>query len=139
MKVTVKNEINFSEAMQKIESDEFWKFAAHEWWRCYYDLVPHDTSNLRNQVKIKPKQIEHFAPYSAYIYFGMKMVDPEYQKGGFTADGITWWSRPGVKKVKTGTKLNLKNGSRLWDKKAKQEKKDLVLIRSMQRWIDSNL
>ena len=140
MNVTVTSKIDFSEAMKKIESDEFWKFAAHEWWRCYYDIVPHDTNNLRNQVKVKPKEIEHFAPYAAYIYFGMKMVDPKYKVGGFTNDnGVTWWSRPGIKKVTTGMPLKLKNGSKEWDKKAKQEKKDLILIRSMQKWIDQNL
>ena len=112
MNITVTNKINLSPALKKIESDEFWKFSAEEWWRLYYDYVPHDKNRLRQDVKIKPKQIEHFVPYASYIYYGLK------QGGGM---------------------LKLKNGSRLWDQKAISEKKDLLLISSMQKWINQNL
>lgn len=140
MNVTVINKIDFSAAMRKIQSNDFWKFAAHEWWRLYYDYVPHDTNNLRNKVRIKPKEIEHSAPYANFIYRGALMADPKFNVGGFTGDGgITWFSRPGIKKVKTNRMLKMKNGTRLWDEKAKQEKKDLLLIKSMQKWIDKNL
>ena len=140
MSATVTNKINIKAAMKKIESDEFWKFSAKEWWRIYYDYVPHDTNILRQKVEIKPKTITHIAPYSKFIYRGVLMVDPKYKVGGFTGDGgITWFSRPGVKKVASGRKLHMRNGTRLWDERAKQEKKDLLLIKSMQKWIDKNL
>ena len=140
MNFTVTNKINLSPALKKIESDELWTFSAKEWWRQYYDDVPHDTNRLRQDVKIKPKQIEHFVPYAAFIYFGLKMVDPKYGVGGFTPDnGVTWFSRKGVKKKRGGGMLKLKNGSRLWDQKAISEKKDLLLISSMQKWINQNL
>lgn len=139
MKVTVINKMNFAPSIQKLHSDQLWLFAAKEWWRCYYDYVPHDTGNLRNQAKFKPKEIEHYAPYAAFIYFGMKMIDPKYRCSGFTGDGIHWWSRPGVKKIRSEQSLKLKNGSRRWDERAKQEKKNLVLNRSVQNWIEQNL
>lgn len=140
MNVSVTSKIDLTPAMKKIQSDEFWKFAANEWWRAYYDYVPHDTNNLRQNVTIKPKTITHNVPYAAFIYMGVLMIDPKYKVGGFTADGgITWFSRPSVKKVVSGKTLHMKNGTRLWDEKAKQEKKDLLVIKSMQRWIERNL
>lgn len=140
MNISVVSKIDFNAAMQKIESDEFWEYAAREWWRAYYDYVPHDTNTLRQRVEIKPKTITHIAPYAAVIYNGVLMVDPKYGVGGFTGDGgVTWFSRPGVKKVASGRMLHMRNGTRLWDEKAKQEKKDLLLVRSMQKWIDRNL
>lgn len=140
MSIKVETKLNIKPTLKKLESDEFWKFGAHEWWRLYYDYVPHDTGQLRNNVKIKPKEIEHLEPYSRFIYFGALMVDPKLNVGGLTSDGgITWFSRPGVKKKQSGRMLHLKNGSREWDKKAKQDKKDELLARSMQNWIDKNL
>lgn len=140
MNVTVISKINLDPAIRKIESDDFWKYSAKEWWRLYYDLVPHKSNDLRQHVKIRPKEIEHIQPYSAYIYYGLKMVDPKYNVGGFTTDnGNTWFSRRGVRKKRTNSLLELDNGSRLWDEKAVSEKKDLLLISSMQKWIDKNL
>lgn len=132
--------INLSPAMKEINSDEFWLFGAHEWHRIYSDYVPHNTGMLRDKVTYRPKEIEHFMPYAQFIYHGIVMVDPKFGVGGFTNDGgVSWFSRPGVKKINSGRPLNLKNGSKEWDKKAKQDKKDLILIRSMQSWIDRNL
>ena len=140
MKVTVESKIDFTPAMRKIESKTFWLYAAKEWQRVLYDYIPHDTNQLRQNVEYKPKEIHYRVPYAAYIYFGVKMVDPKYGVGGFTNDGgETWFSRKGVKKKRTNIPLKMKNGTRLWDKKAIQDKKDRILIRSMQNWIDRNL
>lgn len=142
MKVTVESKIDFTPAMRKIESKTFWLYAAKEWHRIYSDYVPWETTNLRNKVHIRPKEIEHYMDYAAYIYFGVKMVDPKYGVGGFTNDGgETWFSRRGVRKVPTNIPLKMKTPgtTRLWDKKAIQDKKDRILIRSMQNWIDRNL
>ena len=111
MNITVESKIDLTPAMKKIQSDEFWKEAATEWWKAYYDYVPYDTNNLRKNVTIKPKEIKHNVVYASTIYFGKRK----------------------------GRLLHMKNGTRLWDEKAKQEKKDLLLIRSMQNWIDRNL
>lgn len=140
MIISVKNMINLTSAMKLIESDAFWLFGAKEWQRVLYDDIPHDKNLLRQNVEYQPKEIIYKSPHSNFIYYGMKMVDPVYKVGGFTSDGgITWFSRPGVKKVVTSTPLKMKNGSRLWDKKAISEKKDLILIRSMQNYINKNL
>ena len=87
MKVTVESKIDFTPAMRKIESKTFWLYAAKEWQRVLYDYIPHDTNQLRQNVEYKPKEIHYRVPYAAYIYFGVKMVDPEYGVGGFTNDG----------------------------------------------------
>ena len=140
MKISIEDRINLTPAMELIQSDDFWLFGAKEWQRVLYDLIPHDKNQLRQNVGYQPKQIIYKSPHSNFIYYAMKMVDPVYKVGGFTKDGgITWYSRPGVKKVVTSTPLKLKNGSRLWDKKAISEKKDLILIRSMQNYINKKL
>lgn len=130
--------IDLTPAMKKIQSRDFWLFSAHEWQRILYDYIPHDTNQLRNNVTYKPGEIIYNSPYANYIYNGMKMVDNN-GAGGYTNDGINWFSIPGVKKKETNETLNLKNGSRLWDKKAISEKKDLLLVQSMQNWIEKNL
>lgn len=139
MKVSITEKIDLTPAIKKIESDEFWLFGAKEWQRLLFDYIPHNTGQLRQNVTYVPKTITYKSPYAAYIYYGNKMVDPQFNVGGFTNDGVTWWSRPGVRKKQTSERLNLKNGSRLWDKKAIQDKKDLLLVRSMQNWINRNL
>lgn len=132
--------IDFLEAEKKLHSDEMWLFAAKEWHRIYKDLVPHDTGMLRDNVKYFPKRIEHTAPYASFIYYGVKMVDPQLRVGGLTGDGgITWFSRPGVKKQKTREYLNLKNGCREWDAAAVSKGRALTLAKSMQNWIDQKL
>ena len=140
MKISIEDRIDFTPATKLIESDAFWLFSAKEWQRVLYDLIPHNTNSLRQNVGYQPGKIIYKSPHSNFIYYGMKMIDPLYKVGGFTTDGgITWYSRPGVSKVLTTTPLKMKNGSRLWDKKAISEKKDLILIRSMQNYINKNL
>lgn len=119
---------------KKFDNDTLWLFAAKEWKRLYSQYVPHNTGQLRDNVTYKPKTITHISPYSKFIYYGMKMVDPVYRVGGFTSDGINFWSRPGVKKKKTNSELVLKNGYRLWDKKAIQEGKDKDLAVAIGNW-----
>ena len=111
MNIRVESHINLTPAMKKIESNELWTLAANEWWKAYYDYVPNDTGNLRQNVTIKPKEITHNVPYASTIYFG----------------------------TRKGRALHMKNGTRLWDVKAQQDKKDLLVVQSMQNWIDRNL
>lgn len=117
MKVTVKSEIDFSAAIRKIESDEFWKFGAEEWERLISPYVPRREGLLMDNTKIRPKEIEYVELYSVYQYFGK------------TKSG---------KALKYRTNKN-SQASKEWDKKAISEKKDLLLIQSMQKWIERNL
>lgn len=140
MNVTVLSKINIPEELARINNKEFWTFAAKEWHRLISPYVPKDTHALENNVEISEKEIEYKSPYACYIYFGMKKVDPVYHAGGFPVDGgISWVSRRGVKKVLTNIPLNLKNGYKEWDKKAISEKKDAVLINSLNNWLSKRL
>lgn len=47
-----------------------WTFAASEWHRLYEPYVPMDTGVLKDTVTIRPKEIEHTAPYAHYQYNG---------------------------------------------------------------------
>lgn len=112
---TTEIHIDLSKVKKQLQSDELWKKAANAWHTAYYDYVPHDTNMLRNNVEVKPKEIEHESPYSAWIYNGINT------------------------KAKPRRPLILKNGCAKWDVKAKQDKKDLLVVRSMQEWIEKNI
>ena len=103
----VRVELNESRILNKLTNQRFGLFVAHEWKRLINPYTPHKTGNLERNVKYRPFEIEYLSPYSRYQYCGALYVDPVYSVGGFTSDGgITWFSRPGVKKVATSTSLN---------------------------------
>ena len=105
--VKVKIELNMPRILNKVENDEFGLFLAREWKRLINPFTPHRDGNLERNVEYKPFEIKYFSPYSQYQYYGVLYVDPLYRVGGFTNDGgITWYSRPGVKKVATSKPLN---------------------------------
>lgn len=135
MDIKVENNINFTPLIKICKNDDLWFFAAKEWQRLIFDKIPKRDGNLSRLVTIKPRRIIYRSPYSAYIYYGRKMVDPVYKCGGFTKDGINWYSRKGVKKIVTKKYLKLSNGFREWDKAAIAEKKDDLLIEGMQKYI----
>lgn len=140
MRVIVLSKINIPKELTRVDNDEFWKVAARSWHRLISSYVPKDTGLLAENVRISEKKIEYLSPYARYIYNGMKMIDPKYHVGGFPIDGgISWVSRKGVKKKKTNIPLNLKNGYKEWDKKAISEKKDAVLINSLNNWLSKRL
>lgn len=106
---TVKAEVklNMPRILDKVENDSFGMFLAREWKRLINPYTPHRTGNLERNVQYRPFEIEYMSPYSHYQYEGNLYVDPLYKVGGFTRDGgITWFSRPGIKKVPTSTPLN---------------------------------
>ena len=105
--VKAKVELNMLQILKKVDNDKFGLFLAHEWKRLINPYTPHRTGNLERNVTYRPFEIEYLSPYSQYQYYGMLYVDPLYKVGGFTKDGgITWFSRPGIKKVPTTTPLN---------------------------------
>ena len=55
---------------EKLRSDGLWLHAAQTWHRLYEPYVPRDTGRLYGDVRISPGQIEHLAPYAAYVYGG---------------------------------------------------------------------
>ena len=64
--------IDVKRHISKVRSNQFWLFAAQQWYRLYQKYVPMDTGTLANQVIITPGQIEHTAPYARYIYDGKR-------------------------------------------------------------------
>ena len=134
----VKTEIklNMPKILNKVENDKFGLFLAHEWKRLINPYTPHRTGNLERNVQYRPFEIEYLSPYSHYQYEGMLYVDPLFKVGGFTKDGgITWYSRPGIKKVSTTTPLNyLKDHNPMatdhWDKAAEQAGQKEKLIKA---------
>lgn len=134
--------INTPQVLDKVKNDKFGTFVAHEWKRLINPFTPHRTGNLERNVEYKPFQIKYISPYSQYQYYGMLYVDPLYRVGGFTSDGgITWYSRPGVKKVATSTPLNyLKDhnpqATSKWDVAAVKAGQKQKLIKSINLYLN---
>lgn len=145
MNVTVTSNINMAPALKKIRSDKFWKYAAQEWKRLMIPYVPRRTGHLMQNVEAKPNEVIYKEPYARYLYNGKVYVDPKYGVSGFTNDGgITWFSRKNVKKVPANRALKIRRdvnpkASAQWDKAAIKDKQDLLLVSSMQKWVDRNL
>lgn len=69
--VTVINMTDARSLTQKaVDNDEFWTFAANEWWRLYQDWVPSLEGDLYGDVSYAPKEVTHNAIYAAYQYYG---------------------------------------------------------------------
>lgn len=66
--ITVEANINIPKNLAKINNDTFWRYAASEWHRLYSPFVPMQTGNLMEDVTIKPKEINHNAPYAKKLY-----------------------------------------------------------------------
>lgn len=144
MKLKLINRIDLKPTVKKLESDELWLYAAQEWKRIISPYVPRRTGQLMQNVQVKPNEIIYKSPYAAYLYGGKLYVDPKLGVGGFTKDGIKWWSRPRVKKIPSSKNLNIRRdvnpkASREWDKAAIKDKQDELLAKSIQKWIDKNL
>lgn len=142
MKLDVK--IKDKEILKIIEGDEPGEFASHEWKRIINPYTPHKTGNLERNVEHKPWSFIYLSPYSHYVYNGSLFVDPKYKVGGFTKDGITWFSRPGVKKINSGKPLNYSKehnpkATKEWDKAAIRDKQDKKLANAMQGWVNKNI
>lgn len=106
----------------KAENDpEFWKFAASEWHRLYKDWVPMESSALYMQIQVRPKEIEHTAPYAHYQYEG-QAYGPNYP----IAEGervVGYFSQPNRLKKATGKLLKYNkqyhpHATSKWDKAA---------------------
>lgn len=68
--------------------------------------------SMYRSTKVGSGEIDINVPYAHYQHEGEKYVDPQYKIGAFH-DPISgrFWSRPGVKKVPSGQKLNYHGGA----------------------------
>lgn len=133
------------EVIEEVVGDKLGGFAAHEWKRIINPYTPHRDGNLERNVRYAPWEFEYLSPYAQYQYGGVVYVDPVYDVGGFTPDGgVTFFSRPGVKKLNSGKPLNYSKehnpkASKEWDKAAIRDGQDAKLVRAMQKWVDKNI
>lgn len=106
--------------LANLKSDEFGKYTALQWKRLIDKYTPRKDGQLIQNYEILPFAIWYKEPYAHYIYMGEKYVDPEFNVGGFYSSDYGWWSRPGVKKVPSGEKLQFKTSGTTdhWDEKA---------------------
>ena len=69
-------------------------------------------TSMYNSTRVGSGEININTPYAHYQNEGELYVDPKYQKGAFH-DPVSgrYWSRPGIKKVPSGKKLNYHGGA----------------------------
>lgn len=69
-------------------------------------------TNMYSSTKAGSGEINVNTPYAHYQHEGELYVDPKYKKGAFH-DPISgrYWSRPNIKKVPSGKKLNYHGGA----------------------------
>lgn len=130
--ITVK--LDMPKILNKVENREFGLFLAQTWKRLINPYTPHREGIMENLVEYRPFEFTYMSPYTHYMYEGIPYVDPVYKKGGFTSDGgITFWSRPGVKKEPSGGHFNYSKdinpqATDHWDKAAEQAGQKELLI-----------
>ena len=69
-------------------------------------------TNMYNSTKVGSGEININTPYAHYQHEGELYVDPKYKIGAFH-DPVNgrYWSRPNIKKVPSGKKLNYHGGA----------------------------
>lgn len=69
-------------------------------------------TSMYNSTKVGSGEININTPYAHYQHEGVKYIDPKYKIGAFH-DPVSgrYWSRPGIKKVPSGQKLNYHGGA----------------------------
>lgn len=78
--------------------------------------MPQDSNqmitSMYDSTKVGSGEIDINTPYSHYQHEGEKYIDPKYKIGAFH-DPISgrYWSRPNIKKVPSGQKLNYHGGA----------------------------
>lgn len=84
--------------------------------------IPASSGNLRSSGKVYGNTIVWNPPYARIVYFGHVYVDPKYKKGGFVKKQTgEFRSRPGIKKVRTNRKFNIRRGTDGWFYEAKKK------------------
>lgn len=132
VKVDVK--LNMPRILNKVENDEFGLFLSHSWHRLITPWTPHRDGLMERSVLFYPFKFTYTQPWSHIMYNGLIYVDPIFKVGGFTNDGgITWFSRPGVKKVPSVRRFNYSKdhnpfATDHWDQKAEQAGQKRKLI-----------
>lgn len=73
-------------------------------------------NSMYSSTKVGSGEININAPYAHYQHEGEKYIDPKYKIGAFhNPTSGRYWSRPGIKKVPSGEKLNYHGGANRGD------------------------
>ena len=69
-------------------------------------------TSMYNSTKVGSGEVNINTPYAHYQHEGQLYVDPKYKIGAFH-DPVSgrYWSRPGIKKILSGKKLNYHGGA----------------------------
>lgn len=139
IKLSVDDRINVRGLIGIAESRKLWLYAATEWHRLYKDWVPMNTGILYMNTSIRPKEIEHLAPYAHYMYEG-RVYGPSIpiSESGVITGFFSPRNRPKsptMRKLKYSRQQHPKASAK-WDQAAKPTQLP-KLVRSMQGFVDS--
>ena len=86
-------------------------------------LVPTRSGRLRASAQVDGRKVHWTTPYAGELYYGILMVDPISNVGGFPYRNYgagVFRSRRGVKKVPSGRQLVYTTGEKNWIAKGKE-------------------
>lgn len=122
----------------KVTNDQFGMQVSREWKRLIDKFTPRKTNMLIQNYQLLPFAIWYKENHSHYIYMGEKYIDPDYGVGAFYSPGYGFWSRPGVKKIPSGQKLEFEGqGTDHWDEKAAKAGQLNKLYRTLNNGLQS--
>ena len=98
-------------------------FVAEQAERDMRGLVPVRSGKLRDSATVDGRKVHWKTPYAGTLYYGVLMVDPKFNVGGFPYSNYgegTFRSRRGVKKVKSPRQLTYNTGEKNWIQHGKE-------------------
>ena len=131
--MNVKVNINNDKVKSKVTNYQFGKFAAESWKKLIDPYTPRKTGELIRNVRYLPFAIHYKTIYSGYVYNGEVYIDPKFKVGGFYSNTYGWYSRPNVKKIPSGRKMQFTSAMATdhWDIKADKAGQKAKLYRTL--------
>lgn len=103
--------LKIDQIVSKVTNDGIGTYAAQDWKRLIDDYTPHESGELKRNVKIRPFEIHYKQPYAHYQYTGEVYIDPLYKVGGFFDPTYGWYSRWKIDKIPSGRSFKHHNAN----------------------------
>lgn len=145
MNVKVDMKLDIKPSVKILGGDKLGINSSHNWHRIIAPYTPHREGTLERNVTYKPWEVVYNEPYAHYMYNGYVYVDPVNKTGGHSPNGgVDFFSRKGVKKIKSGRRFNYSKelnpkATFEWDKAAVRDGKNKELAKTIQEWVNTNL
>lgn len=123
MKLYVSIDDSIDERLFRSRAKRAAHFVAEQAERDMRGLVPAKSGRLRDSAEVDGRKVRWITPYAGTLYYGVLMVDPKFNVGGFPFPNYgegTFRSRRGVKKIQSARQLTYMTGEKNWIKRGKE-------------------